>query len=341
MTSLTNKIFYVFLLVLWLLMSKSVLAENKLALKTKEVDFFNEQANRPTRVKFWYQSNSTPCNAKICLSTTQNPKRVAIISHGAFGSPRSMNWLGFALASQGWLVAGVAHYGESWVYGSETIDPKMAMQFWNRPQDVSFTIDSLTESQLFNISLNTDKVLMLGHSSGGFTALATIGAKLEAGKSEAYCASKKAAEDKGCLYTLRNQPKPMNQEMINKVGQLQSQMQDNRIVAAIALDPALGHATSKQSLQGINTPTLVIGSVNNDFLPFSEHAKYFADNIRNAQLIGVEQGAGHFIYIDQCDLEIKANGVPICQDRNGVDRKAIQQQTLNQIFSFIYKNNLS
>ncbi|MBQ4848103.1 hypothetical protein [Pseudoalteromonas sp. MMG005] len=252
-----------------------------------------------------------------------------------------MNWLGYALASQGWLVAGVAHYGESWVYGPETIDSKAASQFWNRPQDVSFTIDSLAKSQLFNIQLKTDRVLILGHSSGGFTALATLGAKLEAGKSEAYCASRKAHQDKGCLYSMQNQRKPMSQELVTKIGQLQDQMQDDRIIAAIALDPALGHATSRQSLQGISAPTLVIGSVNNDFLPYIEHAKYFASHIQNAQLIGIEQGAGHFIYIDQCDLALEANGVPICKDRHGVDRKVLQKQILNNIFSFIYKNNLS
>lgn len=326
---------------LTILLSKQALANSPIELKTTEVDFFNQQANRPTKVKFWYQGGSGSCATKICLSKTQNSQRIAIISHGAFGSPRSMNWLGYSLASQGWLVAGVAHYGESWVYGTETIDPKTAAQFWNRPQDVSFTLDRLAENGLFNISLRTNKVLILGHSSGGFTALATIGAKLEAGKSKAYCSSEKAILDKGCLYSHKNQNKPMNQEMVSEIGQLQNQMQDDRVVAAIALDPALGHATSKQSLQSINVPVLVIGSVQNDFLPFTEHAQNYANHIKNANLIGIEQGAGHFVYIDQCESEIEANGVPICEDRKGVDRKAIQKQTLNQIFSFIYKNNLS
>ncbi|PKF54049.1 hypothetical protein CW748_17325 [Alteromonadales bacterium alter-6D02] len=308
---------------------------------TTEVDFFNQQANRPTKIKFWYQSDVETCNAKLCLSNSQNPQRIAIISHGAFGSPRSMNWLGYSLASQGWLVAGVAHYGESWVYGQETIDPSTVMRFWHRPQDISFAIDSLTKHQLFNIPLVTNKLLMIGHSSGGFTALATVGAKLDATKSQAYCSSKKALKDKGCLYSSKKQHQPISKEMINKIGHLQDQMQDERIVAAIALDPALGHATSKQSLQSINVPTLVIGSVNNDFLPFSEHATYYASHIKNANLAGIKHGAGHFIYIDQCDSEIKANGVPICKDRDGVDRKLLQRKTLGHIFSFINKNNLS
>jgi predicted dienelactone hydrolase len=332
---------YISLALLLAITSEATLANNSIELKTTEIDFYNQQINRPTKVKFWYQGNAENCDAKICLSDNQNASKVAIISHGAFGSPRSMNWLGYALASQGWLVAGVAHYSESWVYGQETIDRSAVMRFWNRPQDVSFVIDSLSEQDLFNTAVETNKVLMLGHSSGGFTALAMAGAKLEYGKSEAYCRSEIAKLDKGCLYGRQDKAKAMSQEMLNKIGKIQEQMGDERVVAAIALDPALGHAASEQSLQNIKTPTLIVGSVDNDFLPYSEHASYYARHIDNASLVGIEQGAGHFIYLDQCDFDLEANGVSLCEDRKGVDRKAIQKQILNHIFGFIYKNSLN
>jgi predicted dienelactone hydrolase len=310
-------------------------------LKTIEVDFLNQQVNRPAKIKFWYQGGAEPCEATICLSPKQSSHRVAIISHGAFGSPREMNWLGYALASQGWVVAGVAHFGESWVYGAENIDPSSAMRFWQRPQDVSFAIDSLSEEGLFNTPLKTDKVIMLGHSSGGFTSLAMAGANLEAGKSEAYCVSEKAKDDKGCDYGQQSKRKPMSEEMLKKIGLLQEQMRDERVVAVIALDPALGHAVSEQSLESIKVPALVLGSVENDFLPYAAHSKYYADHIQSANLVGIEQGAGHFVYIDKCDSDREVKGVSLCKDREGVDRKAIQKQILEYVFGFIYRNGFS
>lgn len=57
--------------------------------------------------------------------------------------------------------------------------------------------------------------------------------------------------------------------------------------------------------------------------------------------MGIEQGAGHFIYLDQCEFELEANGVSLCKDRKGVDRNTIQKQILNHIFGFIYKNGLN
>jgi predicted dienelactone hydrolase len=317
------------------------LASDEIELKTKEVDFINQNVNRPAKIKFWYQSGAEPCEATICLTPKQSSHRVAIISHGAFGSPREMNWLGYALASQGWVAVGVAHFGESWVYGAENIDPSSAMRFWQRPQDVSFAIDILSKEGVFNTSLKTDKIIMLGHSSGGFTSLAMAGAYLEAGKSETYCASEKANDDKGCNYGQPSKRKPMSKEMLTKIGLLQEQMRDERVVGIIALDPALGHAVSEQSLKSIKVPTLVIGSLENDFLPYSTHSKYYANHIQGANLVGIKQGAGHFVYIDKCDSDQEVKGVALCKDREGVDRSAIQKQILEYVFSFIYRNGFS
>lgn len=321
--------------------SAQVFARDSIELKTIEVDFFNQQVNRPTKIKFWYQGGAETCKTTICLSQKQISHRIAIISHGAFGSPREMNWLGYALASQGWVVAGVAHYGESWVYGAENIDPSSAMRFWQRPQDVSFAIDTLSDKGLFNTSLKTDKVIMLGHSSGGFTSLAMAGANLEATKSEIYCASEKAKDDKGCSYGQQNKRKPMSEAVLKKVGLLQEQMRDDRVVAVIALDPALGYAVSEQSLKSIKVPTLILGSVENDFLPYAVHSKYYADHIQGAHLVGIEEGAGHFVYIDKCESEREVSGVSLCVDREDVDRKAIQKQILEHVFGFIYRNGFS
>jgi predicted dienelactone hydrolase len=326
--------------VLLVIFFNSALAASDTGVKlvTKEVDFFDSTTHRPAKIKFWYQQGAPSCNAQICLASTQNKSRVAVISHGAFGSPHAMNWLGYALASQGWVVLGVAHFGESWVYGQGTIDPSTPMRFWQRPQEVHFALDSLSDESLFNVPLVTNRVVMLGHSSGGFTALAMAGARLEAGKSEHYCQSARSKGDLSCQYGSKS--KVLTDEQKQKISVFQNEMQDQRIVAVVALDPAMGHATSEDSLSKVKIPTLIIGSVENDFLPFNVHANYYAEHIPNAQLIGLEQGAGHFVYIDSCDGDRKARGVSLCVDRKGVDRKRLQQKMLKYIFEFIYSQGL-
>ncbi|WP_372770168.1 alpha/beta hydrolase family protein [Pseudoalteromonas sp.] len=310
------------------------------ALHSSDLDFFNSNTNQPVKMKLWYLAGEQQCGSTICLSQSQNKRKVALISHGAFGSPVEMNWLGYALASQGWLVVGVAHYGESWVYGKETIDPSVLTRFWQRPAEVSFALEQLTNEGLFNLDINTNNVLMLGHSAGGFTALALAGAKLEAGKSEHYCALASAKNDKSCGYNAKRNT-PLSDEQIVKISKQQVTMYDPRIKAIISLDPALGHAVNESSLEEVKVPTLVVGSVENDFLPFKQHAQYYAEHIKNAELVGIKQGAGHFIYINQCEHNFKAQGVLLCKDRDGVDRKALQQQVLGHVFSFINRRGLN
>ena len=309
-------------------------------LHSTDVDFFNSTTNQPVKTKFWYLAGEQQCGKTICLAASQNKRKLALISHGAFGSPIEMNWLGYALASQGWLVVGVAHYGESWVYGKDTIDPSVLARFWQRPQEVSFVIELLTTEGLLNLDIDNSNVLMLGHSAGGFTALALAGAKLEAGKSERYCALITAKNDKSCAYNTQ-QTTPYTKDKIHKISKAQASMVDARIKAIISLDPALGHAVNETSLMDVTVPTLVIGSVENDFLPFKQHAQYYAEHIKNADLIGIEQGAGHFIYINECEHNFKAQGILLCKDREGVDRKALQQQVLGHVFSFINLQGLN
>ena len=91
-----TKCFFVIFALLGLFFSKQSLANNSLELKSTEVDFFNQKSNRPVGVKFWYQANSAPCEEKICLLKTQSPDKVAVVSHGAFGSPRDeLAWIRF------------------------------------------------------------------------------------------------------------------------------------------------------------------------------------------------------------------------------------------------------
>lgn len=310
-------------------------------LQTKEVKLVNSQTQQPLQVRFWYQTASQACPETLCLTAAQDPDKIAVISHGAFGSPLEMNWLGYALASQGWLVAGVAHYGESWVYGRETIDPASVMRFWQRPQEVSLVIDHLSDSGFANLSLKTNKVVMLGHSSGGFTAMSLAGAKLAEGKAQAYCRTEQAKVDKSCRYIAQQSDKPLSAEQLTKLDQLQQRMFDDRISAVIALDPALGHAVDEQSLHSIQLPALIVGSVDNDFLPYEQHAQHYAKHISHAQLKGINQGAGHFIYINKCDHEHRAQGVALCKDRAGVDRELLQRQVLGEIFSFLARKGYS
>lgn len=297
-------------------------------LVNKQLDLVDEQRQqRPVKLDVWYKAANKACDQAICIATTNKKVPVAILSHGAFGAAKELNWLGYSLASQGWLVIGLSHFGESWVYGKNTINPANVGKYWLRSQDVSFALDQLFEGKLSNKAIDNNKVVVIGHSSGGYTGLSLIGADFNPELIANYCQSKNALKDKGCSYGKKKPSKKSPKQLPSLI--------DNRVKAVIALDPALGPAVSQQALANISVPVMVVGAVNNDFLPFNHHAKYYTDNIKNAKLLALNNGEGHFSFIDQCSHSFQAQGIKICQDRKGVNRQIVHQQLIPKISTFI------
>src|SRR6185436_9299863 len=56
---------------------------------------------------------------------------VVLLSHGAMGSARSHSRFAQSLAAHGYVVVGASHYGESWVYGPQTLDPSAVLRLWD------------------------------------------------------------------------------------------------------------------------------------------------------------------------------------------------------------------
>lgn len=298
--------------------------------QSTELDLFDKKRDRPVKIRVWYQAGSD-CLVKLCINKAVKQKKlsVALISHGAFGSPREMNWLGLGLASEGWLAIGVAHYGESWVYGRETVDYASISKKWLRSQDISFVLDQLFAGTVTETPIADDKITVFGHSLGGYSALSLVGADYNIDAMFEYCKSA-ITTDRGCRY---GSSKGKQVEHINTVSEVD--VFDERVAAVVSLDPALGPSVSKESLININVPTLIVGSVENDFLNYSAHANYYASTIKGAKLIALNEGEGHFVYLDKCDHPHQAIGVSLCKDKSGIDRTKVHTHLMSEITRFI------
>ncbi|WP_448550302.1 alpha/beta hydrolase family protein [Thalassotalea fusca] len=286
----------------------------------KEINLENNVANRPIKIDLWFK----PQQATV--------KNIAILSHGAMGAAIDYSWLAYPLASQGWTVIGMNHYGESWRYGREHIDPSTVTRFWQRTEDISFVIDNLVQIVSSDNLSDTPNIVVIGHSSGGQTAAALAGVELSFEQMKDYCQSNKSTGDLGCSYAKKGaETKPAVQSTtINN-------SQDKRIQRIVMLDPALGPAATIESLSKVSVPSLVVGSFNNDFLPFEHHAKYYATHMPKATLVSLNNNEGHFVYLNKCDHPHKAQGVSLCEDRAGVDREQVHRQLLGRIFGFLHR----
>jgi predicted dienelactone hydrolase len=296
------------------------------------VDMGELPTGRPAKVNVWYPQgecvNLQP--GQLCLADAAITRRVVILSPGAMGSAVEYAWLGEFLATSGLVVIGVNHYGEAWMYGKATVNPRTATFVWQRPQDISALLDRLASRNLFQRPIDWTSVIAIGHSEGGQTAAMLAGAVFDLQSIARYCDSTASRDDLSCGYAKNSAKAPV---LFAKA--FGASYKDTRIKSIVLLDPAIGPAAQPASLQALRMPVLVIGAANNDFLPWPNHGGRYAANIPAAETIQLGGQAGHFVFLSPCQYDVKVMGIALCKDRAGVDRQATQAFVARKIVAFL------
>lgn len=122
------------------------------------------------------------------------PYPLVILSSGFALGRTSYAWQAEHLASHGFVVLAPEH--------REHFDPSMTT-FWptvvTRPQEIltvlGYVDEQVAPGGLLDGLVDAQLVAMVGHSSGGYTALATAGARVDTGAMTAHCDAVKAADD--------------------------------------------------------------------------------------------------------------------------------------------------
>ena len=257
-----------------------------------------------------------------------------VMSHGAFGAARNYSWIGEHLARSGYIVAGVSHFGESFVYGPQTIDPACALTPWHRPRDCSFALSFLIDESKLKDAVDTTRIGAIGHSSGGATVLALGGALYDPAGMHKYCTSEDGRRDKGCDYARGRAASARPEPPPEPPPEAFTSYRDQRIKAIVALDPALGPGHDEAGLSAVDVPVHIVGSVQNDFLPFDHNAGRYARLMPRAALTRLNHGEGHFVFLNECENDVAANGVPICRDRENVHRESVHEHLGKMILGF-------
>jgi predicted dienelactone hydrolase len=109
--------------------------------------------------------------------SSDGPFPLVMVSHGWHGHAWTMLYIGTRLASHGFVVALVYHYGDAyWPWERPDLEG-LAVGLINRPLDVAFAltrllaINEIPEAILHNL-INPDKIAASGHSFGGYVAAA-------------------------------------------------------------------------------------------------------------------------------------------------------------------------
>lgn len=312
--------------------------ESSARVAKRVIDLGELPSGRLAKITLWFPEGncSNASQQGYCLAESAIIDRTLVFSHGAMGAAENYNWIGEALAAAGYIVIGVNHYGESWLYGQDTQDVRATSMVWQRPTDISAIYDALSNRELFQRRINWSNIIALGHSSGGQTVAMLAGVQYDLLRMVDFCKTETAVQDHSCNYGIRNAPKP-GESFLKKFG---GNYADSRVKKIIMIDATLGYGATPESLAAIKIPVLIIGAQHNDFLPWENHGVLYTKGIANAKSHVLTGDEGHFVFLDACDNDILVMGVSLCKDRAGVDRAATHAVLIPKIIEFVTENNI-
>ncbi|MDB9440473.1 alpha/beta hydrolase [Sphaerospermopsis kisseleviana CS-549] len=203
----------------------------------------------------------------IYIPNLQNTTPVIVISHGLGLDSSNFRYLAKHLASHGFAVV-VPNHPHLFFNNRNNRKLQEANEFINRPLDIKYILDKLEKTNQsdgeFKGKLNLQQVGIFGQSFGGYTALALAGAKINFQQLQKDC-QPDALQDTWNMSLLLQcralelQNKSTQQENIN--------LRDQRIKAAIAVNPITSSIFGESGLNQMQTPVMFIGSSEDTVAP--------------------------------------------------------------------------
>jgi len=218
---------------------------------------------RPLHVVLWYPTDDAgPLTtaaengvfygvSAVKDATIENKAHpLILLSHGYGGSWRNLSWLAGALARQGYIVAAPDHPGTT----TRDRDPQKAAQLWERPRDLSRTIDALLADPQLAGNIATNRIAAIGHSLGGWTVTEIAGGRFDADLIMPDCEARLGAISCKILTELGVGQSTSATET------LRGDLSDPRIGAVVTLDLGPAQGFTPESLKAIRIPFLVIAA---------------------------------------------------------------------------------
>ncbi len=281
-----------------------------------------------------------PVAQNASLATGQKYPLI-VLSHGSMSLAYSMSWLGWFLASHGYIVAGVNHHGNT---GAE---PHMVAQGfvleWDRPKDLSVLIDKMMADPKFGPHVDATRIGAAGHSAGGATVMEVAGGVFDRDSLSAFCNAH--AKDAGCDlppnfkrwiadFKKIQDTDPVIQEELRHQ---QDSYRDARVKAVFSMAPAVGHAFPAETLHAIHIPVYIVAGAEDDVVSVANNAEWYAQNIPDAQLKIFPGNVGHFTFGSDC-TPAGQKAIFVCRDGEGVNRAQIHEETDQIALKFFNKN---
>jgi predicted dienelactone hydrolase len=225
-----------------------------------------------------------------------------VISHGLGSDLTTFAYLAKHLASHGFAVAVPEHPGssakqiEALLNGLEN-DVTPPNELINRPLDIKFLLDRLADN--FGQKIDVNNVGVIGQSFGGYTALALAGAKIDWNSLNNDCPNLDNSWNLSWLIQCLALQIPL---VVT-----QKELKDERVKAAIAINPLVSAIFGKESLSKIHLPIMLISGSSDPVTPaLPEQIIPFTWLTSPKKYLVLLKGGTHFSTLDE-----SAGSIPV------------------------------
>lgn len=230
---------------------------------------------------------------------------LVVISHGTGGSHLVYRNLAAHLARHGFVVATPEHPRNN---RNNNDLAGTAANLANRPRHLRLAIDWAFSSGGFGACLVPDAVAIVGHSMGGYTALATAGGLPTAFPNE----------------TPDQQPRAV------------PVARDDRVKALVLLAPAAPWFMADGALRGVRVPILMLTAEKDGATP-GWNAEIIKRGVPDPALVEhrVVTNAGHYAFLSPFPEAMTSPTFPPSQDPEGFDRARFHEAMNAEIEAFL------
>jgi predicted dienelactone hydrolase len=223
---------------------------------------------------------------------------LVVVSHGGGGSHLLYRGIATELARNGYVVAMIEHPGNN--RNNNELDGTHE-NLVNRPRHVTLTIDAISSDPRFGTCVEAGNVAVIGHSLGGYTALAVAGGK----------------------------PWTKERQRVEVVP-------DRRVRTLVLMAPATAFYFPEDSLRDVTVPILILVAEHDPITPLWQ-AELLLDRVpdRDRVTFRVIENAGHFSFLSPFPPQMRNPNFLPSTDPEGFDRERFHEWLPGEVRDYL------